>query len=587
MSTILVIDDVQFCRDMAAKALGRAGYAVVAVGSAMEGLTALWNQRIDLIVLDNEMPQMPGIEFLRQLRLSALWKDLPVIMLTGSAEREKVLAAREFGAAEYVLKSSSAVGTLLARVKKRLEPLALPAETVAGEPESGPPANAGQISAAVPTAPDAGVAPAGTPAAAPRPAGSEATTRDELFKAIDALAGKTLRGVVTQIISLASSPRGGLTDLVRVVRQDPLISARVFQAANSAAFVSNKGRVASIDEAIRNIGAGTVRTLAMSIGVFDAFPAGRADGADLLRCWQHAIAVAWVMDRLVPASPTAEPGIAYLVGLCHDLDELLLRQRFPETYATAVARATSLGISVRETFPDLFGLDKAGMVGRLLSVLAMPDAVAKPIQAYASNTPAACDAHPNPLVRGLQVANYLANALQLTSSQAMIAPVKARSLHQLSPQSLDLIAMRGEVLSSMTVLARLSPSEEAELFTPLLPQSPTQAWYCRQEGLSPTDPLETALRMLCRVEVHDHLPTRRGELGGCDTLVAAAGQSDAAQYAPSELAKLCRTNGKRCILLSPQGGAAQQIPGEVELLVYPCPLASLGGALKAARAAAA
>lgn len=570
MSTILIIDDNTFCRDLVARILGQAGHVAITAASAAEGFTALASHPVDLILLDNEMPQTPGLVFLRQLRTKMQWASLPVIMLTGNADRQNILTAGQWGACEYILKTSFTPQSLLQRVEKRLEikhsdlPPRAPA-TAAAPPPSGTPAPGF-------AGPPPKICP---PAQSVKPVIT--TTRDKVLQAIDAVAAnKTLGGVITQIISIASSPYRGLGDLVSVVRQDPLIAARVFHAANTAAFTSAKGRVSSLEESIRNIGVGTVRTLAMSVGVFEVFPVGKADGTDLLRCWQHALAVACLMDKLVQSSPEISPGIAYLVGLCHDLDELLLRQHFPEVYASALALAHARKVPVAQIYYEVFGISHKELVGHLLAVLNLPEAVAKPIKLFATSENQTLEAQPNPMLRALQMANYYAHALQLTSSaEGIIAPIPNKALAQLSPETLDWATIRCEVLTSTCALARLSPKEQTQFLKPLFPQESTRIWYTRQGSLSAQDPVFAALQLIAQVTEYPHLPNRPEDLADIQAVVVTAPLPDTEKYSSAELQYLVSFNQPcKFILLEPHRTNGS-IPTSKVVTFCPYPLSVL------------
>jgi two-component system chemotaxis response regulator CheY len=128
--TILLIDDALFCRELVGKALRQEGFDVVTAANGLDGLAALKQHAVHLIVLDNEMPLMDGVAFLHKLRENSSWATLPVIMLTGTAQKDKVLAAKQFGAAEYLLKAEFSLGKLLERVQKWL-PGGLPKKGIA------------------------------------------------------------------------------------------------------------------------------------------------------------------------------------------------------------------------------------------------------------------------------------------------------------------------------------------------------------------------------------------------------------------------------------------------------------------------
>lgn len=572
MGTILVVDDNSFCRDLVAKILRKDGHVVITAASAVAGFAALAAQAFDLILLDNEMPQTSGLAFLRQLRENPRWSDLSVIMLTGNADRQNILAAGHWHANGYILKASFTPQILLQRVDQQLR-----LRTEAARPSAL--TNSADSEPALAANPLAGAA--ATPNVCPHAAPAmplATTTRDKVLQAIDTMAGnKSLGGVIMQIISIASSPYRGLGDLVSVVRQDPLIAARVFHAANSAAFASAKGRVASLEESVRNIGLGTVRTLAMSVGIYEVFPVGKADGADLLRCWQHALAVACFMDKLVPSSTEVGPGIAYLVGLCHDLDELLLRQRFPEVYAAAMALAQDRKVPVPQIYPEIFGMARGEIIEHILSVLALPEVVAKPVKQFTLTDSSGLETQPNGLLRALQMSNYYAHALQLSSSSnGQIAPIPRKAMAQLTPEALDLPLIRSEVLMSTCALARLTPKEEKQFMQPLFSQSRSRIWYLRHPSLSPVDPILAALQQLGQVTEQDHLPNSKSQLTDLEVIVMAVAQPNTPKYACADLEGIAALKApSKYVLLEPYHDTDAARPNGVVLCPYPLSVAAL------------
>jgi len=121
MSTILVIDDYTMFQDLIVLALKQAGYDVHAVSSGKEALAGLHLSNPDLILLDMIMPEIDGLDFLRILRSKAGHRRTPVMVLTGSSEREQVIRAADFGIQDYILKSQFSLDNLLDRIKSRLE----------------------------------------------------------------------------------------------------------------------------------------------------------------------------------------------------------------------------------------------------------------------------------------------------------------------------------------------------------------------------------------------------------------------------------------------------------------------------------
>lgn len=116
---ILLIDDQPIFREPIAQALSALGYHVTTAATGLDGLDTIKQNSMafDLILLDFSMPEMSGLSFLDKLRKSA-WGDVPVVMLTSLAEKEIVVAARNLGVKDYVLKSKFSMDELVKVIHK-------------------------------------------------------------------------------------------------------------------------------------------------------------------------------------------------------------------------------------------------------------------------------------------------------------------------------------------------------------------------------------------------------------------------------------------------------------------------------------
>jgi len=116
---ILVVDDQQDIRDMTALVLSGAGYRVDTVDSGESALSALEQDRFDLVLLDINMPEMDGWETLRLIRCDEELTGLPVVMFSVKGEiRDKIESLQE-GADDFVTKPFI-VDDLIERVGKVL-----------------------------------------------------------------------------------------------------------------------------------------------------------------------------------------------------------------------------------------------------------------------------------------------------------------------------------------------------------------------------------------------------------------------------------------------------------------------------------
>jgi len=100
---VLLIDDHALFRIGLQELLERRGIHVVgALGDCREGIEEAEKARPDVILLDMRMPDMNGVEVLKELRIRKL--DMPIAMLTTSEEENDVIDSLQNGAQGYLLK---------------------------------------------------------------------------------------------------------------------------------------------------------------------------------------------------------------------------------------------------------------------------------------------------------------------------------------------------------------------------------------------------------------------------------------------------------------------------------------------------
>jgi CheY-like chemotaxis protein len=84
---ILVVDDEALLRELMTALLAAAGYIVANVGSGEEALGRLKKERFDLVVTDNQMRRMSGVELATAIKERS--PSLPVVMFSGNPPRKK------------------------------------------------------------------------------------------------------------------------------------------------------------------------------------------------------------------------------------------------------------------------------------------------------------------------------------------------------------------------------------------------------------------------------------------------------------------------------------------------------------------
>lgn len=101
-SKILIVDDEPFNLDLLEQELGDEGYAVERAADGREAMTKFESVRPDLILLDYQMPDMNGLEVLKEIRKRE--STVPVVMITAYGTIERAVEAMKEGAYDFIPK---------------------------------------------------------------------------------------------------------------------------------------------------------------------------------------------------------------------------------------------------------------------------------------------------------------------------------------------------------------------------------------------------------------------------------------------------------------------------------------------------
>lgn len=99
---ILIVDDEENTRIGLSKLLSQEGFEVFCAGNGLEALDCMAQHKVNLVISDINMPNMNGLNFLREL--SRRFPSTNVIMITAYGGVESYLEAMNLGAFEYLHK---------------------------------------------------------------------------------------------------------------------------------------------------------------------------------------------------------------------------------------------------------------------------------------------------------------------------------------------------------------------------------------------------------------------------------------------------------------------------------------------------
>jgi two-component system chemotaxis response regulator CheY len=106
---ILVVDDMSTMRRIVKNIFKELGFTnIEEAENGSDALGKLKGDKFDLVVSDWNMPVMPGIELLRNIRADAGLKHIPVLMVTAEAQKENLMEAIQAGVSNYVVKPFTA-----------------------------------------------------------------------------------------------------------------------------------------------------------------------------------------------------------------------------------------------------------------------------------------------------------------------------------------------------------------------------------------------------------------------------------------------------------------------------------------------
>jgi len=116
--TVLFVEDMSICSEPIAAVLRRRGYRVICVSKGREALKALEEHSPDLIMLDLALPDMSGLDLLKEIRASPQWEDLPAVVFTGSGDVSQLVSGLRVSAC--LIKSLASTAEIKGAIQRAL-----------------------------------------------------------------------------------------------------------------------------------------------------------------------------------------------------------------------------------------------------------------------------------------------------------------------------------------------------------------------------------------------------------------------------------------------------------------------------------
>lgn len=372
---ILIAEDDQLTRRLMAALLRKVAEAdTTEADNGDEALVAIAEDAYDLLMIDWNMPGTPGIDIVRSLRRTN--PDLPIVMVSSVAQRERVLEAMQAGVSDYIVKPFEP-DYLLGKVEKYR-----PRREVRPVPNLGP-------------------APAGE---------SGKKLLSDIANQIDDVS--TIPQMAATFLSVANDPDVTIDKLESVLSFDPALSTRVLRLINSSAFAMQQ-RVTNLRQAIGLLGLKQLRNLGIAVSVSQLFRAPGSLGTyNRTALWHHMVSVA-ICSRLIAKNiGLPDPEDAFLCGLLHDIGIVMEDQHVHQQFCQIV-RTLDTDKTLIECERQYLAFDHTTLGCRVAEKWKFPEAVRAAILHHHDSR--SYDQPDKATVRAVELANSICSTQGSTS----------------------------------------------------------------------------------------------------------------------------------------------------------------------------
>ncbi len=214
-----------------------------------------------------------------------------------------------------------------------------------------------------------------------------------------------------ELVRELESPRSSVKTIGQLIAQDPALTAKILQLANSAAFGLHH-RVADAGSAVLYLGADIVKGLVLLAHTFTFYERFNPAEFSLPALWEHSVATAKCARSIAREENLEDEAAAelYTAGLLHDLGKLVLVANLPGPCAQARKRALNAGVPLWQAERDVLGATHAEIAAALLGLWRLPDDIVEAVAWH--HEPSASSELAFSPVTAVHAANVLAHEIR-------------------------------------------------------------------------------------------------------------------------------------------------------------------------------
>ncbi len=182
----------------------------------------------------------------------------------------------------------------------------------------------------------------------------------------------------SRLLEVLAQSDGSLARVAEVIEEDDALTAKILQVANSAFFGAAQ-EVRTASHAVACLGLNALKAMALTCGVFQAFPAAaRCPGFDRDRHQTHAFLTGCVAGAMGRSGTEREE--LFTLGVLHDIGKLALAARLPDRYAPVLRTAAETARPAHEVEAELGLPSHASAGAALLALWGLPAGVVEAVR---------------------------------------------------------------------------------------------------------------------------------------------------------------------------------------------------------------
>jgi len=186
----------------------------------------------------------------------------------------------------------------------------------------------------------------------------------------------SLPQAASRLMQEVMKPEPDMTEISRIIESDPGLVGRVLRLVNSP-YYGVRYQVTTVEHAVSLLGLKAIESLVLSLTVFDVLSPSKAHALDLLRHWQHSLAVAAAAKFIAVKTGYKVPDETYTAGLLHDVGRAILDICAPDELRTVLEAMGKSGTVAVQIERETIGIDHAGIGEYVLRRWNIPEHVCR------------------------------------------------------------------------------------------------------------------------------------------------------------------------------------------------------------------